>query len=294
MNEAVESKWVFTHEITADPRCQPRAEMDQAVVDEYAETMADGGIFPPVEVFYDGATHWLADGFHRYFAAQGAGLTQLEAIVQPGDVWAAIERSCIVNGEHGLRRSNGDKRRAVQAMFGVMEHRGENWSDAEIARRCGVGWDLAKAVRLSIFRIPEDATTRLVTRGGRTFEMDTSRIGVRLPAPVIETWQMPVPTSASTGSPPEMSPEIAEKLVSFERAVGRRLVVGETLADCGKRLSMARGELGELVRDLGTEVVRGEVTASAELSHRWWELVELAAGIAAFARDVVSTEREEA
>jgi hypothetical protein len=57
---------------------------------------------------------------------------------EPGTRLDAIEASCGVNVDHGLRRTNGDKRKAVSRMFEVMTARGENWSDREIARRCAI------------------------------------------------------------------------------------------------------------------------------------------------------------
>jgi hypothetical protein len=37
-------------------------ELNQEVVTEYAEQMAEGDVFPVVIVFQDGANYWLADG----------------------------------------------------------------------------------------------------------------------------------------------------------------------------------------------------------------------------------------
>jgi len=285
-----ETSWVFLGAITADPRCQPRAQIDSAVVAEYAEAMTDGLLFPAVELFWDGTTHWLADGFHRYFAARRSGMQQIEAVVTDGDVWDAIERSCIVNGEHGLRRSNDDKRRAVKAMFAVMEHRGENWSDMEVARRCGVGHTMAKAVRLTIFTKSKDdlaatsATTRLIQRGGRTFEMDTSRIGSWRETPLIESqpmWQPPptIPEVVAT-----LDPETTDAIVESERRSGVKLVVGETVADCNKRLSLARGELGELVSDLGEDQITDELESDGYLRSRWLQLGSTADAISTLVR----------
>jgi len=56
--------------IRVDGGTQSRLELNQEVVNEYAEHMAEGDVFPSVIVFQDGATYWLADGFHRYFATK--------------------------------------------------------------------------------------------------------------------------------------------------------------------------------------------------------------------------------
>ena len=41
-----------------------------------------GAVFPPVIVFYDGTSYWLADGFHRVGATESLGRT---AIVKMDD-----------------------------------------------------------------------------------------------------------------------------------------------------------------------------------------------------------------
>jgi hypothetical protein len=55
--------------IRLDGGTQPRAGLDDALVQEYAEAPREGAAFPAVTVYYDGEAYWLADGFHRYHAA---------------------------------------------------------------------------------------------------------------------------------------------------------------------------------------------------------------------------------
>jgi hypothetical protein len=57
-------------QITVDAHIQMRAALDDALIDEYAEAMETGAVFPPVVVFFDDDTHWLSDGFHRYYATR--------------------------------------------------------------------------------------------------------------------------------------------------------------------------------------------------------------------------------
>jgi hypothetical protein len=44
----------------------PRLKSSPAIILEYGEAMLSGTVFPPLEVFFDGETHWLADGFHWF------------------------------------------------------------------------------------------------------------------------------------------------------------------------------------------------------------------------------------
>jgi len=123
-------------QIRIDGGTQSRVELNQDVVAEYAEAYRDGAQFPPIVVFYDGSSYWLADGFHRYFGAKAAGKETIYEDVQPGTQREAVLYSLGANAKHGLRRSNADKRRAVETMLADAEWAA--WPEAEIARRCGV------------------------------------------------------------------------------------------------------------------------------------------------------------
>lgn len=57
-------------------------------------------------------------GWHRVAGAEQAGLTEIEADVQPGTKRDALLYSAGANATHGLRRSNADKRRSVRLLLG--------------------------------------------------------------------------------------------------------------------------------------------------------------------------------
>jgi ParB-like chromosome segregation protein Spo0J len=104
-------------QIKTDGGTQSRAGLDQFVIDDYAQLMKEGAAFPLVVVFYDGTYYWLADGFHRTSAAEQAGLETIEAEVKQGTRRDAVLYSVGANATHGLRRSNADKRRAVETLL---------------------------------------------------------------------------------------------------------------------------------------------------------------------------------
>jgi hypothetical protein len=54
--------------IILDPDLQPRAKINRAVLENYAQLLVDGATFPPVTVFDTGQRLLLADGFHRWHA----------------------------------------------------------------------------------------------------------------------------------------------------------------------------------------------------------------------------------
>ncbi|HOI69291.1 MAG TPA: ParB N-terminal domain-containing protein [Methanothrix sp.] len=123
-------------EITLDPDLQPRVAMDHATIAEYAEEMEAGATFPAITVFDDGSQKWLADGWHRYVAAQKAGLEEIDVDLRTGSRRDALLFSISANAKHGLRRSRDDKRRGVLALLSDPE-----WSvlsDRELARMAGV------------------------------------------------------------------------------------------------------------------------------------------------------------
>lgn len=122
--------------INAIPECQPRAKIDEKLVKEYAAEMKQGIAFPPLRVCFDGKHYWLYDGFHRRLAAIKAGWESHAVEIQDGARRDAILFSLQQNAEHGMRRTNADKQRAVETMLKDPEW--VEWTDVEIARHCGV------------------------------------------------------------------------------------------------------------------------------------------------------------
>ena len=55
-----QQKTLRLDEIRLDGGTQPRIMINEKVVDEYAELYRDGQELPPVTIFFDGTTYWLA------------------------------------------------------------------------------------------------------------------------------------------------------------------------------------------------------------------------------------------
>jgi len=168
--------------IRIDGDTQSRVELQHEVVEEYSEAMAEGVEFPPVVVFFDGVSHWLADGFHRYFGATHAGMESIAADVRNGTQADAQLFSFSVNASHGLRRTRADKRKAVT---GALQHPVScKWSDRQIAKHCGVHHELVGKVRQELSggnrQIDQQRT---VTRNGTTYQQNTANIGKSPAAP---------------------------------------------------------------------------------------------------------------
>lgn len=139
--------------------------------------MIKGDQFPPLVVFHDGESHWLASGFHRYAAAAAANYGEVEVDVRQGTRRDAVLFSAGVNAEHGLRRTNDDKRRAVRKLLEDDEWREQ--SDGWIAAAARVSDRFVATLREELFPAasPIGSRMRTVHRGGTTYQMDTRGSG---------------------------------------------------------------------------------------------------------------------
>lgn len=177
-----ESPTLLISQIRTDGATQSRAELNNAVIEEYAEAMRAGITFPPLAVFYDGSEYWLADGFHRIAAAGGAELDRVAVEIRQGTREDAQWHSYGANQEHGLRRSNADKQRAARA---ALEHsNGKALGDREISRHIGVSPSFVshwrKELSVQVGQIGQ-APKRTVTRAGSTFQQNVTNIGSNPP-----------------------------------------------------------------------------------------------------------------
>ncbi len=90
---------------------------DDDTVEQYAENYEKGVPMPPIVLFYDPDTKQflLADGRHRYEAAEFNQQDKIEATIIEGGYADALKHALLANAEHGVPRSNADKRQCVKA-----------------------------------------------------------------------------------------------------------------------------------------------------------------------------------
>lgn len=170
--------------VRANGGTQMRAGLNQETVTEYADTMRRNNSyepFPPIIVYFDGRDYWLGDGFHRYTAAlQAFGHScTIPADIRTGTRRDAILHAAGANADHGVRRTNADKQRAVEAL--LRDDEWGKWSNREIARRCNVSESFVRSLRTE--RSDERTYT---TKHGKTATMQTGNIGAQhrtLPPP---------------------------------------------------------------------------------------------------------------
>lgn len=209
---------IAPNSIMATSDTQAREGTNTSTVEEYAEAMQNGSQFPPLVIIQDkfNGTYWLADGFHRLAAAKKVEAEFVSAYCKEGTRRDALLYALGANSSHGLRRTNADKRRAVELMLSDPEW--WNWSDREIARRCAVSDRMVNIIRAGS-KPPEGAnlsannsqidgetateeaqlgTARLATRNGTTYEVNTANINAGRPAPA--------PAPAPAQQPPTIYP----------------------------------------------------------------------------------------
>ena len=157
-----------------DPGAQMRVEMRAETVDDYAADMLDGAVFPPIVVFDDGTDLWLAEGYHRIEATRKVGHTEILADVRPGTARDAILYAVGANAAHGLRRTQADKRRAVERLLRDPEW--SRWSDRKIAEAAKVDHKTVAAIRRELAgEFPTKDTKASATKANGGGEFPTAR-----------------------------------------------------------------------------------------------------------------------
>lgn len=193
---------------------QPRASLHGETVREYAEAMLEGAIFPPVTVFYDGNGYWLADGFHRFEAAKLNGALDILAEIKQGTRRDAILYSVGANAAHGMRRTNADKRRAVDVL--LRDEEWGKWSASEIGRRCNVSHDFAARLKNERSLSSDESEQRTyTTKHGTEAVMSVGNIGRR--AEAAESPAATIPALPTPKPPPALVPQPTQRAEpSFE------------------------------------------------------------------------------
>jgi hypothetical protein len=160
-------------DIRIDGGTQIRKKLNKDKVSEYAEQMTDGEMFPPITVFFDGSSYWLASGFHRLFATKLNGKETISAEVKDGTVDDAT-LFALGDNKHGLNMTAEDYRRSIEIM---LEHpKWKKWSNVQIAKHIGVSAMTVGRVKKE--REPDaPAKKTYVDKHGNESTMDTSNIG---------------------------------------------------------------------------------------------------------------------
>lgn len=161
--------YIALADVREDGGTQTRARISDEVVVEYADAYRAGAELPPPVVYYDGKSYWLADGFHRCRALRSEGISHSTFEVRQGTVRDARLHSAGANAHHGLRRTNADKRRAVEMVL-----RDEEWSARSnrwIAEKCAVSDPFVGTVRREVQTV---STSHRVGQDGKAYPTSSS------------------------------------------------------------------------------------------------------------------------
>jgi hypothetical protein len=161
--------------IVVKSRIQQRAQLNEDCVEEYAEEISNGTIFPPLVVYDDGENLLLADGWHRYEAYRLSDVEEVEVTIYKGTERDAILHAVGANADHGLRRTNADKRKAATTL--LMDEEWNQSSDGQIASICRVSQPFVSKIRNELTQNGFEFKRKRI--GANGVEMDTSNIGAR-------------------------------------------------------------------------------------------------------------------
>lgn len=173
--------------IRTDGGTQMRAKIQEEVYLDYRDKWLEGVKFDPVDVFYDGTTYWLGDGFHRFYGAREAKLEKIPANIHQGTQRDAILFAAGANATHGLRRSNADKRRAVETLLNDPEW--VKWSDNKIAEQAAVSVQFVSNIRKELSTVDNSPAAKTaneprVGRDGKSYPKKKKRSETGNPASV--------------------------------------------------------------------------------------------------------------
>lgn len=163
--------------IRTDLGTQARNGNSEETIEEYVEAMENGAEFPPLVVFFDIVTslYILADGFHRLIAHLRVRPNGPIIVEQySGTVEDAQWYSIGANKSHGLKRTNEDKRNAVE--LALLHTNGVGKSDNSIANHVGVSQKSVCNIRRRL--VSENRLSNLLSRVGADGRVyDVSNIG---------------------------------------------------------------------------------------------------------------------
>ena len=223
---------------------QSREQISEPTVVAYAEDAKTGDAFPPIDVFSDGTSYWVVDGFHRVEAYKRVDRKTIEAAVHKGTLRDAKLFSLGCNGQHGLRRTNRDKRMAVMTMLNDEEW--VTWSDGKIADQCGVSQQFAREVRSQL-------TTDVSSLAAKT--ASKPRVGrdgkKRKPRKTKPAKSSPAPRPAKNGA---AKPNAAALFTAIEKAIGQAIRglddVARVRGGQGPKHKACLSAAGELLADI--------------------------------------------
>jgi len=195
-------------QIRRDDSAQPRAMLNTDHIKDLADALEGDAELTPVEVFHDGHSYWLADGFHRYSAYHRAKRSEIPVNIHEGDLRAAVLYSITANAKHAVLKLTRDERR-VSVMKLLSDSEWSLMSNREIARLAGVSEGTVRNMRpdltAQITQSNDSEPTTTLRKGADGRTINTANIGSKPPPS-----PAPHPRHPQTYSPP-LTPEEPEE-----------------------------------------------------------------------------------
>lgn len=98
-------------DLIIDETVQPRTQLNTAKIEEYAELLRSGVVFPPILVHEVNGKHYACDGFHRAAAymAIGAELVRCD-VVENSTRGQLLLDAVTYNAHHGQPLTRAERR----------------------------------------------------------------------------------------------------------------------------------------------------------------------------------------
>jgi len=162
-----------------DSELQTRVALNEETLQEYAEIYREDEYkLPPVEAVQVGLSDplLLTDGFHRVEAARRAGRTRIRCLLTKGTPTDALKAALKANAEHGLRRTNADKRKALGMAWDRREELfGGEPSHEMLAEACGVSKSTARRFRDELPTVLKEHSGERIGANGKHYVKDTAK-----------------------------------------------------------------------------------------------------------------------
>lgn len=267
-------------QVTVDKGLQARVNLNNDAIGDYKDVIFSGGTLPPVELIKDGDTYYLWDGFHRHAAYQRLGIMTIPVNIRKGTRQDAILASVGANQTHGIRRTNADKRRAVDMVFNLMDSVKENWTDQRIAELTGVSAMFVGNVRKE--KYPETYEKPRTTATGATVTRTATAVAEETETPEAEE-----ATETATNGKGLRVVKPAETKPGNGPKVDTKYPLGLAVDKLRNRLLAAEQGLGEVEAIFpDTESLGKALSAAPALVQTWQALREQADTIADAMADI--------
>lgn len=244
-------------EIEIIPDIRPRHAVSQTIIDEFAECMRNGDLFPQIVVFAekDSERYVLADGEKRLLAhLKAKEKDPISVDLRDGSLLDAKLYAIGSNSEHGERRSPLDVRRCIR--LALLEPAWKDWSNNRIAKQARVNPKTVSKVREDMVIAGEISNGK----GKRKAVRDGKEMTVQVPAQKKGKGKKKAAKKKGNSATPQRTQEeydresILEALATLNRPIcsGAEAADKYNLEPALKEAKFAHDWLGDLIEEIET------------------------------------------